>query len=183
MSNQDRDLGDSEIALHEAGHAVLHVMLGLGCERVTIVADADCAGASFHGGEYGRPAAFLGDEDDDVAELRRLAEDSFWLRHAIAAYAGAEALRRSGISNYDVGAEQDRSDAVDAINNITADAESIDALFALAKRRCIVLVEHYWPEIERVARALIESRSLTGEQAGQIVRQSVSDRRATLMTW
>jgi hypothetical protein len=183
MKTRERDISDSESALHEAGHAVLHVMLGVGCKHVTIVPDAECAGASFHGGEYGHGAIDPDDEDDDVAVLRMFAEDAFWLRHATAAYAGAEALRRSGLSNYEVGAEQDMRDAVDAINRITGDAESIDTLFAVAKRRCIVLVEYYWPEIEQVAKALIESRTVSGEQVEKIAKQSLRDRGARLVTW
>ena len=162
MSTKEREYSDAEHALHEAGHAVLQAMLGIGCKRVTIVPDDECAGASFHGGEYGHDVTDHEDEDDDVCRLRRYAEDSFWLRHAIAAYGGAEALRRSGISNYEAGAEQDLQDAADAINRLASDPESIDALFIIARRRCLALVKHYWPEIERVATALLQSRSLTG---------------------
>jgi ATP-dependent Zn protease len=41
-------------AYHEAGRAVLHVALALGCEKVTIVPDYEegFAGAATHGGEF-----------------------------------------------------------------------------------------------------------------------------------
>ncbi|HWX79038.1 MAG TPA: hypothetical protein VNZ02_03035, partial [Steroidobacteraceae bacterium] len=72
-------------AYHEAGHAVLHHALGIGCGAVTIRADHDAgiAGAAMHGGAFGRPAQDFGEEDDDVATLRFLAEDAFCLRHAV----------------------------------------------------------------------------------------------------
>lgn len=176
MNSRERDFSDSETALHEAGHAVLHVILGIGCKSVTIVPDGEFAGAILHRGEHGH-------HDDKVENLLECAEDSFWLRHAVASYAGAEALHRSGISNYQVGAEQDMRDVTDAIEQITSDAETIDALYIVAKRRCLALVEHYWPEIDRVAKALVDSRTLTGEQVGTIVRQSMSERNAAVVTW
>jgi hypothetical protein len=176
MNSRERDFSASETALHEAGHAVLHVMLGIGCKSVTIVSDGEFAGVTRHRSEHGH-------HDDDVENLRIYAEDSFWLRHAISSYAGAEALRRSGIANYEVGAEQDMRDAAYAISKITGDAETVDALHVVAKRRCLALVENYWPEIERVAKALADSRTLTGEAVGKIVRRSICERAAPLVTW
>jgi hypothetical protein len=77
-----------------------------------------------------------------VANLRLYAEDAFLLRHAIANYAGAEAVRhwKPRRKNWRDGADTDYEDAVDRINEITSDPESIDLLYKYAKRRCQLLV-------------------------------------------
>jgi hypothetical protein len=164
----------------------LQTVLGIGCGGVTIVPD-NAKGTEGHardGGEYGRQT-----EDgaiDVVANLRVWAEDAFLLRHAIAYYAGGEAEQRAAPSEWNdwkAGAESDRREAQDHINQITDDAESIDLLFKYAKRRCAVLVEHYWPEIQAVAEALLGSRTLLGEQVERIIEQSVTRRRAAALGW
>jgi hypothetical protein len=48
MSRRAHDL--KLTAIHETGHAVLMVRLGIGCERVTIRADSDSGGATYHDG-------------------------------------------------------------------------------------------------------------------------------------
>lgn len=176
MSNKDRDFSDSEIALHEAGHAVLEVVLGIGCKSVTIVPGGKFAGETRHPGEHGH-------HDDDVENRRDFIAESFWLRNATASYAGAEALRQSGISNYVVDAEHDIREAAYAISKITDDDETVGALHIVAQRRCRALVEHYRPEIERVAKALVDSRTLTGEQVRKTVSQSIFERDAAVATW
>jgi hypothetical protein len=174
-------------AIHEAGHAALQIALRLGFEQVTVVPDYEdmTAGASTHGGEYGRAAQELGEEDDDTANLRFAAEDAFMLRHAIACYAGAEAVRqlRRSHPDPDAGAEDDFCSAVDYINRITDDAESIDLYFKLAKRRCAVLVEHYSPEIEALAAQLEVRKTLRAEEAIEIFFQCLRARRAGLLSW
>src|SRR6266853_5371933 len=69
-------------ALHEAAHAVLQVMLGIGCKRVTIVPDHDSSGSAFHAGRC--PA-------------KELEAEGYWRRQATQCYAGAEAQRRMGL--------------------------------------------------------------------------------------
>lgn len=166
-------------AVHEAGHAVLHIALGLGLKHVTIVPnyEEETAGASTHGGEFG------GEEDEDT--LRLFAEDAFWLRHAMACYAGAEAVRqlRPNHPEPEAGAADDFHNAAIAINKITMDEASIDLYFKLAERRCTVLVEHYAPEIEALAAELVVRETLTGEEAREVFRKSLSARRAGLMNW
>jgi hypothetical protein len=174
-------------AYHEAGHAVLQIALGVGCAGVTIVPDlkAGSAGAASHGGEYGKIAEDFGQEDDDVATLRLIAEDAFHLRHAITCYAGAEAVRRWKPRRKDwrAGASNDYSVAIDRVNEITADEESCDLLFKYAMRRCAVLVEHYWPEITVVAQLLLKRKSITGEEARKVWVKSLRARRGGLMNW
>jgi len=161
------------IPTHEAGHAVLQIALGLGCERVTIVPDADSQGAAFHSGEY----------PEESAELRAGAPGEFWLRHAVAMYAGAEAERQLGAENWLAGAGDDYRNATDAINRITDDGDSIDMLFKLAKRRATLLVRYYWSEITAVAKRLEEARTLTGDQVKETVRASLERRGTPYRDW
>jgi hypothetical protein len=174
-------------AYHEAGHAVLQLALGIGCEGVTILANhaEGSAGAATHGGEWGKPAQRLGEQDDAVYTLRTVAGDAFLLRHAIADYAGAEAVRRwkPRRKNWRDGADSDYRNATYRINDITSDAESIDLLFKYAERRCYLLVEHYWPEISALAALLLKGKSITGEQARKVWWNSLLARRGGLMSW
>jgi ATP-dependent Zn protease len=164
-------------AYHEAGHAVLHVYLALGCEQVTIIPNYENGEAGFakHQGEFPK--------DEDAESLRLYAEDAFWLRHAIAMYAGAEASRRAGKEDWRAGADNDYYNAEDAINQITDDEESIRCLYNLAMRRAVVLVEHYWPEIEALATALLKSRTLTGNEVRCIVNDSLMARHGGILSW
>jgi ATP-dependent Zn protease len=166
-------------AVHEAGHAVLQLVTGIGVRSVTIVPNFTemTAGHALHGGEWP-------DEGSDAEQLRLFAEDAFWLRHAISRYAGAEAVRkiRPGDSA-DEGAEDDLRWAANALERVTSDDESLDLYARLAKRRCTLLVEHYCPEIERVAAALLERDTLDEDDVRAIVSESTLTRQAGLLSW
>jgi hypothetical protein len=176
MTDQaDRDV----IAIHEAGHAVLQAMLGLGQLGVAIVPDdAEMdAGAARDGGGFGG-------DGSDAEMLRAYAEEAFWLRLAMALYAGAEAVRQlRPLVDGTCGAESDARVAVEAINKITRDLASCELLFALARRRCEILVDHYRPEIEAVAAALLDRDILAGSEVDQLIRASLDARRPDRLTW
>ena len=172
-------------ALHEAAHAVLHIVFGLGCQKVTIVPDYSDGtyGAATHGGAWGKQAAGPGEQDDDTATLRMLAPEEFWLRHAVACYAGAEAVRRAGYPRWKEGADSDYRGAIDVLSRITSDNRSIDLLTVAAKRRCLLLVKYYWPEIQAVAERLVSARTIKGKTAHRIWLESITARRALIRTW
>lgn len=164
-----------QTAYHEAGHAVVSVALGLMGEHVTIEADHDSSGASMAAAEY--------PTDEDAEALRLYAPGEFWLRQATIRYAGAAALRHAGYRRWREGADDDYTWAADAINRITGDDVSMKHLFALAQRRAAVLVEHYWPEIEAVAKGLLAEATLTAEQVGKLFRDSHTSRKGRLTSW
>jgi hypothetical protein len=170
-------------AIHEAGHGALLIALGLGLKKLTILADHDSAGACFDGGAWGRLARRLGDKDDETATLRMSAEEAFFLRRAITRYAGAEAIRQlmPEDPDPDAGADNDKRWAVFAISEITDDAQSIDLFSALAKRRCVLLVEHYRPEIAAIAGVLEVKKMLSGNAARKIFFSSLRKRKGSLM--
>jgi hypothetical protein len=85
--------------------------------------------------------------------------------------------------DWKVGADDDYRQAAYRINDITDDAESIDLLYSYARRRCVLLVEHYWPEICTLATVLLAEKKLSGEQARRIWADSLKARRGRLMSW
>lgn len=166
-------------AVHEAAHAVLQIVMGIGLKSVTIVPDLEAmeAGHALHCGESP-------EEGSDAEALLIYAEDAFWLRHAIAYYAGAEAVRQiRPQDDAETGAEHDNRWAAIAIGKITADPQSSDLYFALARRRCTVLVEHYRPEIEAVAAALLSRNTLSAEEVQQTSAATLTARRGRLLSW
>lgn len=162
-------------AIHEAGHAALLVALGFGCSLVSIVPylskgwDGFCVPAG--------PTA---------AELNvMVARDACYLRQAMVFYAGAEAVRQliPTDPDPDAGAGADeRYAAKFIIDDIDPDMESPDLFFALARRRCALLVAHYQPEILALARALEEKRVLSGKYTRKVFMKSLAKRSGTLMT-
>lgn len=169
--------------IHEAGHGALLIALGLGLKKLTILADDASVGACFDGGDGGRLARRLGNKDDQTATLRISAEEAFLLRRAIARYAGAEAIRQlmPEEPEPDAGADSDERWAHFAISQITDDPQSIDLFSALAKRRCVLLVEHYRPEIAAIARVLEVKEKLSGKAARKIFLSSLRKRKGGLM--
>jgi ATP-dependent Zn protease len=166
-------------AVHEAGHAVLESVMGLGLRSVTIVPDFDdmSAGHALHSGESP-------EQGSDAEALLMYAEEAFWLRHAVALYAGAEAVRQIRPQDgADGGGESDRTSAAVALNKITDDTESLDLYFALAKRRCTLLVEFYRSEIEALAAALLARHTLSGTDVRKIVTASMRERHIFPRTW
>jgi ATP-dependent Zn protease len=163
-------------AHHEAGHAVLAVYLNLGFEHVTIEANEgeDASGITMQLDEW----------HENTQEMRLHAEEAFWQRRATMLYAGVEAHRRFAPSaDCEAGAGSDYRSAADAIERITADAKSQDALHSYTRRRAQLLVEHYWPEIKALAGALLKDRSLNSEQIREILRASLMARKARLLSW
>jgi len=163
-------------AVHEAGHAALLVALGLGCTVVSIIPYLSKGWDGFCGSA--RPTA---------AELSvMVARDACYLQLAMVSYAGAEAVRQliPTDPNPDAGASTDERHAAEfIIDGIDPDTESPQLFFALAKRRCALLVAHYQPEILALARALEENRMLSGKYTRRVFMKSLAKRSGTLMTF
>lgn len=68
-------------------------------------------------------------------------------------------------------------------HRITMDWPSRRALYFYARRRARLLVENYWPEIEALARVLMERKELDPDEAGKVLRKSVLRRRGMLMSY
>jgi hypothetical protein len=163
-------------AIHEAGHTVLLIALGLAFSVVSIVPDV-------RGGSVGR--VYLA-QWDRAADLRTLPREAVYLRHAMVSYAGAEAVRQliPTHPNPDSGASQDKRDAAEFIrHHIGSDAASIDLLISLVKRRCALLVEHYQPEIRALAGALETELILSAKDARSVFMRSLTGRAGRPLTF
>lgn len=163
------------IAYHEAGHAVLAVILDLGPGKVSIESDGVNAGIAHDDGDNPR------DEDSEV--LYMSAPEAFKMRHATTFYAGALAARRAKYFNWRDGADQDFAAAHGLADDITACPSSVDAIRKLCERRAEILVEYYWPEIEAVAAALLERSTIEADELRRIVSTSLRDREARIEVW
>lgn len=172
-------------AIHEAGHcALLFALFGAeGCRGATIVPDYK-TGTSGHAVNpgMGRAAQAFGKEDDYPAQLHMLAPEAFYLRRAIMYFAGAEAVRQlTRARNPEAGANDDRLNTASDLETLTTDGQTFDLLLALAERRCVLLVEHYRPEIEAIAKALLAKHTLNGRAIHKIFTASLTKRRGMLM--
>jgi len=163
-------------AVHEAGHAVLRIAFDLDVESVSIIPD-------LHKGTAGR---VLFEKAVFVPKLRMLWRDAFYLRDAVAFYAGAEAIRQliPTDPNPDAGASDDKLKAAKLIiRQIGGHPESMDFVFSLAQRRCALLVAHYRPEILALASELEAKLVLPGTIARQVFMRSLKRRSRRLMTF
>jgi hypothetical protein len=70
-----------------------------------------------------------------------------------------------------------------ALDKVTMDWPSRRSLYFYAQRRTRLLVENYLPEIEVLARALMEREQLDADEAGKVLRVSFRGRRGCLMSY
>lgn len=161
-------------AIHEAGHAVLRLALGLDILAVSIFPDP----------RQGYAGYVLYEKDTATAGSRMVGREAFILRHAMVYYAGAEATRQliPTDPDPDAGANSDERKAAKLIiDQIGGPAESTGFLFSLARRRCALLVAHYQPEIRALALALETNLILSGKVARKVFRRSLTKRSGRLM--
>ena len=143
------------VAYHEAGHTVLAHFLCTGLATVSIVSDHESAGHTLS----------VDEGDPDVEQLYLTADDAFWQRKAIVLFAGGEAVRyKWPNSRWRDGVGNDYHWAANALERITTDAQAFRALHVYASRSARLKVADYWPEIECVALALIERKTLTADE-------------------
>jgi hypothetical protein len=118
---------------------------------------------------------------EQSAALRAL-----YLRDAMASYAGAEAIRQliPTDPDPDAGAGRDERDAAKNIfDRIGGGEESTRLLFALARRRCALLVTHYEPEIRALATELEAKHVVFGRAARKVFMRSLKARSGRPLTF
>jgi len=163
-------------AVHEAGHAVSRLAFGLELVFVSIIPDP-------RDGTLGHVSCR---KDAVGVDLNMVGRQAFFLQQAMGFYAGAEAVRQliPTDPNPDAGATSDQRRAAELIiHEIGGNAEYVDFLFSLARRRCAMLVAHYQPEIKALAAALKENLILSGEVAREVFLKSLAKRSGKLMTF
>lgn len=156
-------------AYHEAGHAIVHVRLGLPLKAATIVLNPEheTLGSATSGA---KPKTVEPEWDTSKRTVT-------WLeKHIIAFLAGPAAeMRFTGRANH-VGASRDYHDAVRYASFIHSDREALSAYLRLQGiiAKLYVTSPRWWPAIEAVAAALLKRRTLSGRAVRAIVRGVLS---------
>lgn len=163
MSDDENDGDDPSIdvvAYHEAGHAVVHLYFGHAVEAVTIVRDGAAAGG-----------ALVDQQQLDALRYEdQLLTQVVFERYIMGAMAGELAQRRySAASVDDVHGASDRRCVQDYLDELDAPTQEIrEAYWRLLELRTAALLDKLWPQVERLAQALIERKSLTGAEAAHM---------------
>lgn len=163
-------------AIHESGHAVLQLALGLDLVAVTIIPDPHEKAAGY--ALCKKPVA--------TDDLQMVGRQALVLRQAMVYYAGAEAVRQliPTDPNPDARAAIDNRRASELIiHEIGGNAEYVVFLFSLARRRCALLVAHHQPEIRALAAALQEKLVLSGKVARKVFLRSLARRSGRPMSF
>jgi hypothetical protein len=148
-------IGQCTAAYHEAGHAVVAYHLEAEIRHVTIVPDHFCAGHFTHGGLF--CARGLG---SDRANLERAIKICLAGPLAQARFHRRSYRRRDGRQDYDC--------ATGLARYLAGSAGEREFLGYLA-RRTKALVDRFWNDIDRVARALLEHDELSGNAVKDII--------------
>ena len=156
-----------QTAVHEAGHAVIARVLGLTCRLVTIVPDEEkgtlgCAHVESPDDAWWRWIDLGKERDQFVAYRARM----------IVNLAGEEAEREmlGAISDgYDSDYESTTACAME-MSDVAFDPDQ--RMMRRLRRQTVRLVRKHCDKIERVAAALVEQRTLSGDEIDALVRQS-----------
>lgn len=153
-------------AYHEAGHAVVAHYLGIGIHRVTIVPDHDCAGALDHGDLFCGPGS-------DRAKLERAIQ--FCLAGPLAQkrFDGRNYRQRHGRGDYD---------CASGLARYLAGSSEREYL-QYQERRTWTLIDRWWDDIGRVARALVERDQLDGAEVKDIIETLMREARVDRARW
>ena len=144
-----------EVAHHEAGHAVAAFVLNLSIGRkgVRIIPDDDSLGAAYvlH--------QLRGNPEFEMSPRMHVR----LLDYAVMCLAG-DAAQKKFNPRRRFAAQGDRHCAVDLLSYISSSNEILELQFKIAHLRARGLVDVRWKEIEAVASALIERKTLNREE-------------------
>ena len=156
---------EERTALHEAGHAVAATFLHHAAKvrRVTITPDR-ASGSLGHVRGWVRPSVWRAVEagDTSLKSLLHLTEEVLVL------LAGEIAERRAG-ARLVWGAGTDRENAADIANALSGDPRQANAFLRWLIIRAENLVALRWVEVQAVAAALLEHKTLTRDQIHAII--------------
>ncbi len=156
-----RRSAERRLAYHEAGHAVARYRL------LRVGAPVWIDGAGARGGRDHRPAWSRPPLDLRLPEA---------LDRIQVCLAGAVAERRS-VGAADPRAEQvDRAQALETALRVSFEPET-EVLLQWLALRTERLIEFYWSDVEAVARALLERRSLSARELEGVLRRTETARR------
>jgi ATP-dependent Zn protease len=140
-------------AYHEAGHAVAAYCLRVEVRFATILPDHDCGGFVGHG---------------DLFCDRGLGSDRANLERAIKISLAGPLAEARFICGIPLGGRQDYDCAFGLARYLAGSAGKWELLCYL-ERETKALLDHYWGDVERVARALLEHDQLSGTAVKNII--------------
>lgn len=157
MSTRRKSVNRMTAALHEAGHAVAAIKLGISFDFVTVVPD-DISVAHVHGLSQSVPD--YASHPDTKDEPKSLA---FWERWLVVTMAGPAAHKKRHPYAHPWGyAFSDRGELFRLTRDIHRGSEDVrHAYEGYIRARAKELVEREWPSIEAVAAALVERGTLS----------------------
>lgn len=154
-------------AYHEAGHAVAAYHFGVRVKSVTIQPTDDSLGAVIHA-RLDRRTAEMVEYGSITPGGREKVE-----RMVVIVYAGGVAERQHKGRHNHRGAQLDYSTVINYIDKLSGSPEQTEAYLRWLYIRTVDLVTNVlWPEIEVVAQALLEYRTLSGDELRQILQAS-----------
>ncbi len=159
-------------AYHEAGHAVARHCLGLKIKKVTIVPHDDCLGSVSGPSATGRHQL-----DVDNSNQARLKME----RGVMVSLAGCIAQRKFNRKTYRHDhCRQDLHHAMDILSYFTGSSDELKAYHHFLNIRTENLLNKpmVWTMIQAVAKELLLSRTLTGEQVKDTIFKEFPDLKA-----
>jgi hypothetical protein len=156
-----------ETAYHEAGHAVAAIVLRRGFSHVTIEPRDDSLG---HVKPNKHPESFRPDISDDARDAPRIEREVLMLLAGIAA---EKHLR--GRRNYR-GASQDLRMAVDVAGYLFSRRTLEKYLeYMIERAEDFISMPFHWLQVEALATALLERRTLSARAARVVCRSALAD--------
>jgi hypothetical protein len=157
-----------ETAYHEAGHAVLGRVLTLDCGQATIEPDHESAGHAITNDPLACEYAW------EQRGKVRFMDDAIWHAQIIALMAGAEAVAvLLGVMSRGDG--EDRYQIARRAEELKSPDKDWDRIERRLPAMTRMLVRRHRTRIERVAAALIASKTLSRAKLDKLVGRSVDD--------
>lgn len=147
---------DDEIAHHEAGHAVVEVVLGTVPDYVTIVQDGSAGGASGHTGGHKMVHGPSGFDQMTVS---------------YAGYAAHVKFAPHAEERARIGAQPDFEKAKQCMSSYRTSPGEPEALMASKRSEAARLVDEHWPAIQRVAQALVVEKTIDSARLQQLIAE------------
>jgi ATP-dependent Zn protease len=158
-------------AYHEAGHAVAAFALGRGVRHVSIEPDLE-KGSLGHCRKHHLPSLKDAEFADDTPRHRTRME-----REIICFFAGGIAERHFRGRRNNVGASRDLTAAVSLAECLCGSLKETEAYlnWLYIRAENLVLVQHHWAGVQRMAKELLAHRILTGRQAREAYVAGIND--------
>lgn len=157
------------VAIHEAGHAVVGLALGLPVRRVSIIAEGESAGRT---SGVKRPGWVT--NELEVGSPWRQPRIVHWVLNEITTLLAGGLAGKRFTGRFDSqGSRGDRQQEIDlALRLLDEDERQAGALLKWLRLRSGRLVDRHWAAINAVADGLVAQRSLSGAGIRQIVAES-----------